>query len=305
MTGGTVGAIALIMVLAPSALGATFHAPYTGVVVKGDYNSVFGCAKGHGSMAFSLSTGNATASGSATAKTCAKSIGLIGKDSSAYNEPNIEAAVNVHLPSGAHKVSANWAVNLAEKGSELFGACPAPIPFKDTYTYHYGVYYYWDNSTGASVYCAADAAIYGEIYGYLLDAPTGQQYNYSYHTFDSYMDTYNDSYWDCYNDTYWNGTGYHYSTGCYGSNGTVHTYAYLGGVYYSAWSGPTSFSNTTSAAFSMYANQTFIGTHHYAWVFEIYFEASAYLETWHGTSSASYNMATLGNGAHLVKITVV
>ncbi|HEV2317872.1 MAG TPA: hypothetical protein VGV89_09930 [Thermoplasmata archaeon] len=304
-SGGALGAVALMMMVAPSAFGmVTYHAPYTGVVVKGAYSSQYGCATQHGSMTFSLGTGAASGSAAATAKTCAKTVGFVGKSSDGYNEPQIEAAVNVHLPSGAHHVAANWAMNAAAKGSESFGACPAPVPFKDTYTSHYGSYYYWDNYTGASIYCSADASIYGEIYGYLMDVSTGQEYNYSYHSFDSYMDSYNDSYWECYNYTTYNGTGYTYTHGCYGYNSTLHTYAYLNGVYYSTWTGPTNFNNTTSATFLMFANQTFIGTHHYAWVFEIYVEAAASVESWHALASASFNMATGGNGADLVKIVV-
>jgi len=305
-TGGTVGAVALLMVLSPLAIGSTLHAPYTGVVVKGDYSGVNGCATGKGSLSLSLKTGIATGTGASTAKTCPKSLGQVGKYSSAYNEPNVQAGINFRIPSGFHHVSANWAIHAALKGSEArAGACPPAPRFTSAYAYHYGSYYYWYNSTGQSQYCSADASVYGSLYAYVQDLTTGQTYNSSYRSlFDSYMDTYNQTYWDCYNDTTWNGTGYTYYHGCYGYNTTTHTSAYLNGVYYSMWTGPTSFNNSTSMAFSMYANQTWVGTHHYMLYVQIYMESAASVETWHAVASSSFNMATLGNSAKLVSIVV-
>jgi hypothetical protein len=305
-TGGTVSAVALLMVLSPFAVGATFHAPYTGVVSKGGYASWNGCETNKGSLTFSLKTGIATGSAATTAKTCLKSLGQVGKYSSAYNSPSFQAAINFKVPSGSHHVSANWAINAAVKGSELTsGICPNPARTSSSYFYHYGSYYYWYNNTGANQFCSADASVYAYVYAYVQDLTSGQQLNFTYaQVFDNYMDTYNQTYWNCYNDTVWNGTAYSYSHGCYGYNTTTRTSAYLNGVYYSSWTGPTSFNNTTSMAKSMYFNNTYFGTHHYILVVQFYLDSAASVETWHAVASSSVNMATLGNSAKLVSIVV-
>lgn len=305
VTGATLSVVALMMMIAPTALGATFHAPYTGLVTANDYASHYGCASERGTLGFALATGISSGSASASAKSCPKVLGQTGAYSNANNEPSIDASVKVKLPTGVHHVAVNWAINAAIKGSEAFGACPPPTHFKDTYTYHYGSYYSWDNSTGASGYCSAETSVYGDLYAYLQDVTTGQTYNGTYHSIaDSYMESYNDSYWECTNDTIWNGTAYSYSHGCYGYNSTLKTYAYLNGVYYSSWTGATIFNNTTSSVFTMYSNQTFVGTHHYILFFEIYIEAYAFTERWHALVSSSFNIAGAGNGASLVKIVV-
>jgi hypothetical protein len=306
-TGGTVSAVALLMVLSPFAVGATYHAPYTGVVTKGGYSSWSGCQTNKGSLTFSLKTGIATGSGASTAKTCLKSLGQVGKSSSAYNEPSFQAAINFKAPSGFHHVSANWAINAVLKGSELSsGVCPTPAKFNYMYTGHYGSYYYWDNYTGANQYCAAFAQVYGYIYSYISDLTTGQNANYtSVSIGDSYIQTYNSTYWECYNDTTWNGTAYTHYKGCYGYNTTTQTSAYIGGVYYPSWSGPTSFNNTTSMAKSMFFNNTYFGTHHYILYVNLYMSSSDTADGWsHAVASSSFNLLGPANGVKLASIVV-
>lgn len=305
-SGGAVSAIALMVLVSPLALGVSHTAPYTGVVAKSDYSDTSGCATDHGTLGFALSTGIAAGTSAATAKTCTKHLGAVGTSSDGYNEPGVQAAINLRLPTGYHHVAENWAVNAAAKGAEVSTSpCPTAPHYRNSYAFHYGSYYYWDNSTGQNQYCSSDASVYSYMYSYIEDLTTGQTYNYTYNqVFDTYMDTYNSTYWDCYNDTVWNGTAYSYYSGCYGYNRTTTTYAYINGVYYSSWTGPTNFNNTTSQAVTMYANNTWAGTHHYILYVEFYIDASAYVQTWHAAASASVNMATGGNGAHLVKIVV-
>lgn len=301
------GAVAVLVLVAPMALGASTLPPYTGVDSKLSYTGLAGCATEKGKAAFSLTTGTFTGSASSSSKTCPKQLSGAGSYSDGSNTFGTDVAIHLRLPTGFHHVAADWSVKSNLKGAESATiACPAPVPFVENYTYGYGSNQYWDNYSGAQQYCTSDTEAYLSIGSYIDDLTTGAIVNSSYiDPLLSSVNTFNTTYWECYHDTFWNGSGYTYTNGCYGFNQTTSTNAQFGNTYYPTWSGPTSFNNTTTTAFTLWYNNSYSAAHHYAYFFEVDLNTFTDVQGWgHAVATASINLSTLGNSGKLVKIVV-
>jgi hypothetical protein len=313
--GGAAAAIVALMVLAPAGLGITplvYKAPFKGVVGKFMSIYVSGCATAKGSGAFSMTSGSGTAIAAATAKTCSGTLGGVNAQSYGSGDWGTNSAIKVVMPvTGTDNLTDSWSIAWASAGSYSHtGSCPIKS-FAYGYTYVSSTYAYWDNYTGYSGSCSASVSAYGQVYTYLVDTTSGQ-YSYPLYTqqplsVSMSASNYTSTGFTWYKDTSWSSSsGYSFYNGSYSNNYSAQ-YSHVGGVYCYGNTCPSSWSNSSSGPATSWINGTaFNHLHKYAFVFEIYASAYGSVSGWaHALSTTNMNLATLGNGAKLVSVTIV
>ncbi|MFI5418570.1 MAG: hypothetical protein ACHQ2Y_06725 [Candidatus Lutacidiplasmatales archaeon] len=146
-TGGTMTAIAMLMVLAPSGLAAhtsvVIHPPFSGAVSPSNSVYVSGCGKvaTNKQWSFKLGTGFGGTSSSGSANACKHQLYGVGGFSDAQLYGGIEIALPVKMPAGSMNVTANtalsFAVTLKASDGSKTGACTANLyTYSDNFTYY-------------------------------------------------------------------------------------------------------------------------------------------------------------------------
>jgi hypothetical protein len=296
-TTGFATAVALLMVLSPVSAGAVhpatvLKAPYKGTTSSPAwYAGVSGCGTTKGTAGkWTPLTGGAAGSGSATAKTCGKSLGYVGGYNSGYWESALSVAIPFKvLTTSNHTLATSITVTAARSMAVTHGLCPTKI-------IHYPPALYSYESAG----CQVGGSVYMEAYAQVMDLSNSSWYHYNF----SYSFVENNSGWENFSSCYNYGTptcsnvsgnfSYHYSYG-YNSPGAM-TCSLSGTCSFTLWSNSTAPMPKTDR-----------------WALELsfYVEVSAYADQSNvagpfvGTSSASMNMATLGNGMKVNSVTIV
>ncbi|MCI4330464.1 MAG: hypothetical protein L3K19_01265 [Thermoplasmata archaeon] len=294
-TTGFAAAVTLLMVLAPAGAGAV-HAlkvmtpAYKHTVSQpSSSSSTSGCGKSKVNVPkWSPTTGGLSAVDSASASACGKSLSYVGGSSSASAQSGLLIAIPFTVSkNGNHSISSSWTLNLATLDSFTTGGCPAKsVNFNPSLnSYSYG-------------YCQDGAYLDFSMYLYLQDLNNNTWYS----TNGSSLYAYNDSYWQNYTDCYNYGTPTCSNTT--GSSGYAFQYGYNAvGFNAFTWNGATPFTSWTNGSYM-------VKSHHYVLVISLYLYTYAFadqlnlLHPWAGTSVATVNMATLGNGATLQSITI-
>jgi hypothetical protein len=286
-------AVALVMLLSPMASAGVAHpAAFKGASW---YPSESWSTAGCGSVKmtaphFATLTGAGRWAGSATAATCAKSVGTTGLDSNAQTSGQINVVAPLHLATGSGGVNVTWSLQVAWSYNAAVNVTNPTCP-GSTSNYSYYEYWIptWYNYTYTSSYCSADASVSLSGDAYVEDTTTGI---YSYATnywygissgFSWYTDTYTTT--STYsNPSYWVDNGTSWST--YGSQ-----------------HGPTHASGNFSASTSptWFINGTFVKTDKYLLFADIAGSVSAYVDGLkHSSTRASIDGASGTNHMDLV-----
>jgi len=293
-TTGFATAMTLLMILAPAS-GALVHpsivltpAYKNTVASPNTYWSTSGCAMAKAAAPhWNAATGGISGADSASAKTCAKSLGGVGGSSFGDASSGMSVAIPFKVASnGNHAISTSFSVKIASSSSFTYASCPK---FTVTYPPALNQYEY--------AYCEAGASLSMYVNLNVVDLTNSSWYgNYSYA--DSYNESYFENYTDCYN--YGTPTCYNYSA--------ANTYNY--NYSYNA-AGFTAFSWNGATTWTMWTNGTnMIKTHHYALILSISVSADTYAEYYHtlthwaASAVGMVNMATLGNGAKINSVTI-
>jgi hypothetical protein len=302
LTVGTTGfalSVTLLMVLSPMSAGVGVHpnavvmkAPYKGTAsMARSFPQMQGCYKQHGpGWVWSPLTGAINGSESVSAKVCPKSVGYVGADSGIYTYNDLYVGIPLKAGLvGNRSIDSAWTVQVARSQVYTVGGCPAKVNIN--YNPPYG--------TDNYAFCLAYAAVIFEEQAYVVDLQNGSWYS----NFSS-VESYNESSW-------WNYTECYNYSGAYCTNTTGPLFNNTGQYGSNAPGFGSSFAWGTKTSYQMWTNGTnMVRTHHYMlfidMFFEVFSEADAYNVAghWHGAAAASMNMATLGNGATIQRITI-
>lgn len=195
------------------------------------------------------------------------------------------------------------------------GSTPAKTPVPHPWNFNNTTSFSWSHSWGASFYCQSGAQTYAQAYSYMYDLNNNSYIPQSANTafvggmFNMYVSVSNYTSWSCYNSTSWNGPGNSWSNTsltCSHNNGTVSSSWYSYSPKYTHGSGNNnsqSLTNVSTSSGMWFWNYTFKHLDKYILVFYVYASGYSY-NNWpaRGYGSFLLNMATLGNGFHLVSI---
>jgi hypothetical protein len=292
---GFAAAVTLLMMLAPAGAGAVhplkvYSPAYKHTTSSGGVSySVQGCTKAKASNGvWHPATGVITALDSAAGTSCGKGPGkFVGSASSATVGSYVQIGIPITVShSGNNSIGTSWSVNLASVFSVTAPPCPTMNvnvnPPLNSYS---------------SAYCQTGTSASFDPYSTVIDLSNSSwASNYSY----GYI--YNNSGWQNYSSCSNYGT-----PSCYNSTGPFNNGYNFG--YNEVGFGAFGFNG--ASAFTLWNNGTsMVKSHHYLLLVSLSIYVGAFAETWNlasgwaATSSASFNMATLGNGATLTSITV-
>jgi hypothetical protein len=280
--GGSATAIALLMLVAPSGLGASalsthLSAPFKGAAHAYSSSGSSGCSREALAVApfAQTKTGNEGWSGWASAKTCTSYFPGTGADSAAY----IDAGWTFGIPftvatNGPHSLFAdgNFSINMTVKITTS-GHCPTKT-----------VPYSWGKLTTG--YCNAYAEANYNGADYIQDQTNGSIFvgDLRFSPGNAVENT-QSIYWGCYTPSY--------GSGCFSYNSSFVT--------------PKTTELSPTGLFYGYTwdNGTLSSGHHYVFYYTEYHDVTTDVTGWtSATAYASENEATGGNGGQLTSVQV-
>jgi hypothetical protein len=293
-TEGLSGVVALLLVLAPSAVGAAAHPsvvktpPYRGTSSSGTLQPwTTGCGKVTGpALDWNSSSGMITGTNGASARSCKNATGPAGSLSLGYDTSSMTVGIPFKVStSGSHAIATSISVTLTSARSLTLAACPKSLATHPS------------NGTTSASKCYASDGTDILITAGVIDLNTS-----------SWLPGYG-FWWNSSWQVWWHDTAcFNYSgnTSCSRNGGWHNSSAASPGTNSTA-----SFSFTSGGSIKVWTNETnMLPGHHYLLEVKIQLDLYTFVswynvaKKWMAASAASITMSGTGKGAKVASIAI-